>query len=55
MDLMSLGLGCLGGLMIGGLVGLLWAGLCMAASRGDDMNGQLERRLAERRGRPYHG
>lgn len=55
MDMMSLGLGCFIGLMVGGLVGFLWVRLCAAAKRGDQQMDELERHLAERRGRAYHG
>lgn len=46
-DLASFGLGCFLGWLAGGLVGLLWAGLCAAAKRGDRVMDEWERQLDE--------
>lgn len=55
MDLISFAVGLVAGSIVGTLATVLWMSLCFAAKRGDCMNDQVERQLAERKGRPYHG
>lgn len=55
MDPITFGLGMLAGFVVTVPIVIFVLSLCFAAKRGDQINDELERRLAEERSSGYHG